>query len=58
MKKVITYGTFDLFHYGHMKLLQRAKNLGDYLIVGLSTDEFNLQKQKNRIIPMNIENSF
>ncbi len=58
MKKVITYGTFDLFHYGHMKLLERAKNLGDYLIVGLSTDEFNLQKQKNRIIPMNIENSF
>lgn len=58
MKKVITYGTFDLFHYGHMKLLQRAKNLGDYLIVGLSTDEFNLKKQKNRIIPMNIENSF
>lgn len=46
MKKVITYGTFDLFHYGHMKLLERAKNLGDYLIVGLSTDEFNLQKQK------------
>lgn len=58
MKKVITYGTFDLFHYGHMKLLERAKDLGDYLIVGLSTDEFNLQKQKNRIILMNIENSF
>ncbi|MBY4602587.1 glycerol-3-phosphate cytidylyltransferase [Bacillus rugosus] len=46
MKKVITYGTFDLFHYGHMKLLERARGLGDYLIVGLSTDEFNLQKQK------------
>ncbi|MEG7282880.1 glycerol-3-phosphate cytidylyltransferase [Bacillus sp. 0909A] len=46
MKKVITYGTFDLFHYGHMKLLERARDLGDYLIVGLSTDEFNLQKQK------------
>ncbi|MGQ9008292.1 glycerol-3-phosphate cytidylyltransferase [Bacillus stercoris] len=46
MKKVITYGTFDLFHYGHMKLLERARCLGDYLIVGLSTDEFNLQKQK------------
>lgn len=58
MKKVITYGTFDLFHYGHMKLLERAKDFGDYLIVGLSTDEFNLQKQKNRIILMNIENSF
>ncbi|CUB13303.1 glycerol-3-phosphate cytidylyltransferase [Bacillus subtilis] len=46
MKKVITYGTFDLFHYGHMKLLERARCLGDYLIVGLSTDDFNLQKQK------------
>ncbi len=41
MKKVITYGTFDLFHYGHINLLQRAKALGDYLIVALSTDEFN-----------------
>lgn len=41
MKKVITYGTFDLLHYGHINLLQRAKALGDYLIVALSTDEFN-----------------
>lgn len=47
MKKVITYGTFDLLHYGHIRLLKRAKELGDYLIVGLSTDEFNqLQKHK------------
>jgi glycerol-3-phosphate cytidylyltransferase len=47
MKKVITYGTFDLLHYGHIRLLKRAKELGDYLIVGLSTDEFNqLQKYK------------
>ena len=41
MKKVITYGTFDLLHYGHVNLLQRAKALGDYLIVAISTDEFN-----------------
>lgn len=41
MKRVITYGTFDLLHYGHIKLLKRAKALGDYLIVVLSTDEFN-----------------
>ena len=46
MKRVITYGTFDLLHYGHINLLKRAKDLGDYLIVGLSTDEFNLQKDK------------
>lgn len=41
MKKVITYDTFDLLHYGHINLLKRAKALGDYLIVALSTDEFN-----------------
>ena len=41
MKRVITYGTFDLLHYGHIHLLRRARELGDYLIVGLSTDEFN-----------------
>ena len=47
MKRVITYGTFDLLHYGHINLLRRAKALGDYLIVVLSTDEFNWeQKQK------------
>ena len=46
MKKVITYGTFDLLHYGHINLLQRAKALGDYLIVAVSSDEFNRQKGK------------
>lgn len=46
MKKIITYGTFDLLHYGHINLLERAKKYGDYLIVGLSTDEFNEKKGK------------
>lgn len=47
MKKIITYGTFDLLHYGHINLLKRAKALGDYLIVGLSTNEFNEVKGKS-----------
>lgn len=47
MKKVITYGTYDLLHYGHINLLERAKALGDYLVVAISTDEFNWnEKQK------------
>lgn len=47
MRRVITYGTFDLLHYGHINLLRRARELGDYLIVALSTDEFNWnEKQK------------
>ena len=47
MKRVITYGTYDLLHYGHINLLRRAKAQGDYLIVGLSTDDFNrLEKHK------------
>jgi len=41
MKRVITYGTYDLLHYGHINLLKRAKEMGEYLIVALSTDEFN-----------------
>lgn len=52
MKKVITYGTFDLLHYGHIQLLRRAKERGDYLIVALSTDEFNWNsKQKKCYFP-------
>ena len=48
MKKVITYGTFDLLHYRHINLLRRAKELGDYLIVALSTDEFNLNAKNKK----------
>lgn len=46
MKRVITYGTYDVLHFGHINLLKRAKALGDYLIVGISTDEFNSVKGK------------
>ncbi|MDS4052834.1 glycerol-3-phosphate cytidylyltransferase [Staphylococcus capitis] len=46
MKRVITYGTYDLLHYGHIELLRRAREMGDYLIVALSTDEFNQIKNK------------
>ena len=48
MKRIITYGTFDLLHYGHINLLKRAKELGDYLVVGLSTDEFNLNEKNKK----------
>lgn len=51
MKKIITYGTFDLLHYGHINILKRARELGDYLIVGLSTDEFNDLKGKGAYHP-------
>ena len=52
MKRVITYGTFDLLHYGHIELLRRAKSMGDYLVVALSTDEFNWNcKQKKCYFP-------
>lgn len=46
MKKIITYGTFDLLHVGHINILKRAKEMGDYLVVGLSTDSFNRLKHK------------
>lgn len=51
MKKVITYGTFDLFHYGHLKILERARELGDHLTVAVSTDEFNAVKGKKCTYP-------
>lgn len=46
MRKILTYGTFDLLHYGHINLLKRAKKLGDYLVVAISTDDFNILKHK------------
>ena len=46
MKRILTYGTYDLLHYGHIRLLKRAKALGDYLVVAISTDEFNAIKGK------------
>lgn len=51
MKTVITYGTFDLFHVGHVRLLRRLRDLGDRLVVGCSTDEFNALKGKRSIMP-------
>ena len=54
MKTVITYGTFDILHRGHINLLKRARELGDRLIVGLSTDDFNAGKHKSSLL--NYEN--
>lgn len=52
MKTIITFGTFDLFHEGHLNILERAKKMGDYLVVGVSSDEFNYRKkQRYPVIP-------
>ncbi len=51
MKRVLTYGTFDLLHHGHIRILRRAKALGDYLVVAISTDEFNAGKGKASFHP-------
>ena len=50
MKKVITFGTFDVFHIGHVSILERAKSYGDYLIVGVSSDDLNLSKKGRKPI--------
>ena len=51
MKTVLTYGTFDLFHIGHVKLLRRLRSMGNRLVVGCSTDDFNAKKGKQCVIP-------
>jgi len=52
MRKIITYGTFDLFHFGHLEILRRAREHGDHLVVAVSTDEFNRdEKQKACVYP-------
>ena len=51
-KRVISYGTFDLFHYGHLRILERSKKLGDYLVVGVSTDESNSLEKRIVCIPL------
>jgi glycerol-3-phosphate cytidylyltransferase len=48
MRRIITYGTFDLLHYGHINLLKRARSFGEYLIVALSTDEFNWNEKRKK----------
>jgi glycerol-3-phosphate cytidylyltransferase len=56
MKKVITFGTFDVFHIGHVSILERAKSYGDYLIVGVSSDDLTFQKRDvNQFIVKEIE---
>jgi glycerol-3-phosphate cytidylyltransferase len=50
MRKVITYGTFDLFHFGHLEILRRAKEQGDYLVVAISSDEFNWNEKQKKCV--------
>lgn len=54
LRRVLTYGTFDLLHYGHVRLLKRARELGDYLVVALSSDEFNAGKGKKSFYPYDV----
>ena len=54
LRRVLTYGTFDLLHYGHVRLLRRAAALGDYLVVALSSDEFNAGKGKKSFYPYDV----
>ena len=54
LRRVLTYGTYDLLHFGHIRLLQRAASLGDYLVVALSTDEFNAIKGKESFYPYSV----
>ena len=49
MKTGITFGTFDMFHYGHLRILQRSRALCDRLVVGVASDEFNMRKDKHRV---------
>ena len=59
MKKVITFGTFDVFHIGHVSILERAKSYGDYLIVGVSSDDLNLSKKgRNQFTAKKIEKNY
>lgn len=58
MKRIITYGTFDLLHYGHLNLLKRAKELGDYLVVAVSSDEFNALKGKKSCLNFETRKEF
>ncbi|MGK4360948.1 adenylyltransferase/cytidyltransferase family protein [Ectopseudomonas chengduensis] len=51
VKKVITYGTFDMFHVGHLRLLRRMREIGEHVIVAVSTDEFNALKGKKALVP-------